>query len=135
MTNQQEQITLHHVNKYCGGPLAIRSIIYGCPNVRWNLVEDPDSWPITPGLIAWSYNREEVVALQQQLRLSTNSIHQPLERTTERENFLKWMDTCPLTNYEISELTSNSITYTFQFNSPDPDMDQLYDEVLSDLQK
>jgi len=67
MTNQQDQITLHHVNKYCGGPLAIRSIIYGCPDIRWNLVEDPDSWPITPGLVAWSYNREEVEALLLQL--------------------------------------------------------------------
>ena len=54
---------------------------------------------------------------------------------TERKNFLKWMDTCPLTNYEISELTSNSITYTFQFNSPDLDIDQLVDEVLDQLEK
>ena len=72
MTNQQDQITLHNVNKYCGGPLAIRSIIYGCPDIRWNLVEDPDSWPITPGLIAWSYNREEVETLMLQLRPNTN---------------------------------------------------------------
>jgi len=78
MTNQQEQITLHHVNEYRGGPLAIRSIIYGCPDIRWHLVEDPDSWPITPGLIAWSYNRKEVEILQQQLRPSTNSIHEDL---------------------------------------------------------
>jgi hypothetical protein len=34
---------------------------------------------------------------------------------TERENFLKWMDTCPLINYEMTGLTSNSITYKFQF--------------------
>jgi hypothetical protein len=34
---------------------------------------------------------------------------------TERENFLKWMDTCPLINYEMTELTSDSITYKFQF--------------------
>jgi hypothetical protein len=67
MTNQQNPITLHHVNKYGGGPLAIRSIIYGCPNIRWNLVEDADSWPITAGLVAWSYNREEVEALMLQL--------------------------------------------------------------------
>ena len=76
MTNQQDQITLHHVNKYCGGPLAIRSIIYGCPDIRWNLVEDPDSWPITPGLIAWSYNREEVEALLQQLSYKPTNLKQ-----------------------------------------------------------
>ena len=76
MTNQQDQITLHHVCKYRGGPLAIRSIIYGCPDIRWNLVEDPDSWPITPGLIAWSYNREEVEALLQQLSYKPTNLKQ-----------------------------------------------------------
>ena len=62
-------------------------------------------------------------------------IHQPLERTTERENFYRWIATCPLTNYRVSGAGEKYVTYTFEFNSPDPDMDQIYDEVLSDLQK
>lgn len=62
-------------------------------------------------------------------------IHQPLERTTERENFYRWIATCPLTNYRISDADKKYVTYTFEFNSDEPDMDQLYDEVLSDLQK
>ena len=62
-------------------------------------------------------------------------IHQPLERTTERENFYRWIATCPLTNYRISDADKKYVTYTFQFNSDEPDMDQLYDEVLSDFQK
>jgi hypothetical protein len=86
MTNQQDQITLHHVNKYCGGPLAIRSIIYGCPDIRWNLVEDPDSWPITPGLVAWSYNREEVEALLLQLRSKPPSLKEQAFEALETLN-------------------------------------------------
>jgi hypothetical protein len=62
-------------------------------------------------------------------------IHQPLERTTERENFYRWIETCPLTNYGMCDAESMHVSYRFEFNSPDPDMDQLYDEVLSDLQK
>jgi len=62
-------------------------------------------------------------------------IHQPLERTTERENFYRWIATCPLTNYRISDADKKYVTYTFQFISDEPDMDQLYDQVLSDLQK
>ena len=62
-------------------------------------------------------------------------IHQPLERTTERENFYRWIATCPLTNYRISDADKKYVTYTFEFNSDEPNMDQLYDEVLSDLQK
>jgi hypothetical protein len=62
-------------------------------------------------------------------------IHQPMERTTERENFYRWIETCPLTNYRISDADKKYVTYTFQFNSDEPDMDQLYDQVLSDLQK
>ena len=62
-------------------------------------------------------------------------IHQPLERTTERENFYRWMETCPLTNYQISDADKNCVTYTFQFNSDEPNIDQLYDQVLSDLQR
>jgi hypothetical protein len=54
---------------------------------------------------------------------------------TERENFYRWIETCPLTNYRISDADKNYVTYTFQFNSDEPDMDQLYDQVLSDLQK
>lgn len=62
-------------------------------------------------------------------------IHQPMERTTERENFYRWIATCPLTNYRISDADKNYVTYTFQFNSDEPDINQLYDQVLSDLQK
>jgi hypothetical protein len=62
-------------------------------------------------------------------------IHQPLERTTERENFYRWIATCPLTNYRICDADTMSVSYKFEFNSPEPDMDQLYDQVLSDLQK
>ena len=62
-------------------------------------------------------------------------IHQPMERTTERENFYRWIATCPLTNYRISDADKKYVTYTFEFNSDEPDMDQLYDKVLSDLQK
>jgi hypothetical protein len=54
---------------------------------------------------------------------------------TERENFYRWIETCPLTNYRISDADKKYVTYTFQFNSDEPDMDQLYDQVLSDLQK
>jgi hypothetical protein len=59
--------SIRRVREYGGGPLAITWIIYGCPNIRWHLVEDPDSWPITPRLIAESCNREEVEALMLQL--------------------------------------------------------------------
>ena len=62
-------------------------------------------------------------------------IHQPMERTTERENFYRWIATCPLTNYRISDADKKYVTYTFEFNSDEPNMDQLYDKVLSDLQK
>jgi len=67
--------------------------------------------------------------------ISLPGIHQPLERTTERENFYRWIATCPLTNYRISEADKKYVTYTFQFNSDEPDIDQLYDQVLADLQK
>ena len=62
-------------------------------------------------------------------------IHQPMERTTERENFYRWIATCPLTNYRISDADKKYVIYTFEFNSDEPNIDQLYDEVLSDLQK
>ena len=52
---------------------------------------------------------------------------------TERENFIKWMDTCPLTNYRISDSCTESVVYEFHFNSLPPDIDQLYDNVLIDL--
>jgi hypothetical protein len=54
---------------------------------------------------------------------------------TERENFYRWIETCPLTNYRISDADKKYVTYTFQFNSDEPDMDQLYDQVLADLLK
>jgi hypothetical protein len=54
---------------------------------------------------------------------------------TERENFYKWIESCPLTDYRICDASSTSVSYTFQFNSDEPDMDQLYDQVLADLQK
>jgi len=66
---------------------------------------------------------------------SLSKVNQPMERTTERENFYRWIATCPLTNYQISDADKKYVTYTFQFNSDEPDMDQLYDQVLSDLQK
>ena len=60
-------LTLHHVYEYGGGPLAIKGHIYGEPNIRYLLKEHPDTFGITPSLIAWSYNREEVEALLLQL--------------------------------------------------------------------
>jgi len=54
---------------------------------------------------------------------------------TERKNFYRWIETCPLTNYRISDADKKYVTYTFQFNSDEPDMDQLYDQVLSDFLK
>ena len=62
-------------------------------------------------------------------------VNQPMERTTERENFYRWIATCPLTNYQISDADKKYVTYTFQFNSDEPNIDELYDQVLSDLQK
>jgi hypothetical protein len=54
---------------------------------------------------------------------------------TERENFYRWIATCPLTNYQVSGAGEKYVSYKFEFNSPEPGMDQLYDEVLSDSQK
>jgi hypothetical protein len=54
---------------------------------------------------------------------------------TERENFIKWMDTCPITDYDMCKLTSNSITYEFNFNTVKPGIDQLIDDVLVHLEK
>jgi len=64
-----------------------------------------------------------------------SKVNQPMERTTERENFYRWIATCPLTNYQISDADSMSVTYKFEFNSPEPDIDELYDQVLADLQR
>lgn len=50
---------------------------------------------------------------------------------TERENFYKWMDTCPLTDYRIREATLTSVSYEFNFDVPEPDIDQLVDDVLN----
>ena len=66
---------------------------------------------------------------------SVPKVNQPMERTTERENFYRWIATCPLTNYQISDADKKYVTYTFQFNSDEPNIDELYDQVLSDLQK
>ncbi len=66
---------------------------------------------------------------------SLSKVNQPMERTTERENFYRWIATCPLTNYQISDADKKYVTYTFQFNSNEPNIDQLYDQVLADLQK
>ena len=66
---------------------------------------------------------------------SLPKMNQPMERTTERENFYRWIATCPLTNYQISDADKKYVTYTFQFNSDEPNIDELYDQVLSDLQK
>lgn len=51
----------------------------------------------------------------------------------ERDNFYKWIATCPLTNYRISDSCTESVVYEFYFNSLPPDIDQLYDNVLIDL--
>ena len=53
---------------------------------------------------------------------------------TERENFIKWMDTCPITDYDMCKLTSNSITYKFNFNIVES-IDQLIGDVLIDLEE
>ena len=54
---------------------------------------------------------------------------------TERENFYKWIETCPLTDYRISEATLTSVSYEFNFNTVEPDIDQLIDDVLVHLEK
>lgn len=54
---------------------------------------------------------------------------------TERQNFYKWIESCPLTDYRICDASPTSVSYKFEFKFPEPDIDQLYDEVLSDLQK
>ena len=59
--------TVHHVYEYGGGPLAIVGHVYGEPDIRWSLREHPDTFGITPSLIAWSYNREGIEALLRQL--------------------------------------------------------------------
>ena len=53
----------------------------------------------------------------------------------ERENFYKWIDTCPLTNYRISDSCTKSVIYEFHFNSLPPDIDELINDVLIDLEK
>lgn len=62
------ETTVHHVREYEGGPLAIHGHIYGEPHIRYLLMEDPDSFGITPSQIAWSYSREGIEALLLQLR-------------------------------------------------------------------
>jgi hypothetical protein len=54
---------------------------------------------------------------------------------TERENFYKWMETCPLAYYRICDASPTSVSYEFQFNSVEPDIDQLIDDVLIHLEK
>lgn len=54
---------------------------------------------------------------------------------TERENFYKWIETCPLIDYRISEATLTSVSYEFNFNTVEPDIDQLIDDVLVHLEK
>jgi hypothetical protein len=53
----------------------------------------------------------------------------------ERDNFYKWIATCPLTNYRISDSCTESVIYEFIFNSVEPDIDQLVDDVLIHLEK
>jgi hypothetical protein len=55
---------------------------------------------------------------------------------SERENFYRWIDSCPLTDFKLSEATSNTVSYEFKFNSPEPSeeyIDKLYSYVLPDL--
>jgi hypothetical protein len=54
---------------------------------------------------------------------------------TERENFYKWMETCPLVNYRISNTDSVSVIYEFNFNTVEPSIDQFIDDVLIHLEK
>lgn len=54
---------------------------------------------------------------------------------TERENFYKWIEACPLVNYKIIGATPSSVAYEFQFNSLEPDIDDLFDQVLDSLRK
>ena len=54
---------------------------------------------------------------------------------TERKNFYKWIETCPLTDYKLSDASLTSVWYEFQFNTVEPDIDQLIDDVLVDLEK
>ena len=44
---------------------------------------------------------------------------------TERENFYAWIESCPLTDYRICGATTISVLYEFQFNTVEPDIDQL----------
>jgi hypothetical protein len=58
----------------------------------------------------------------------------------ERDNFYKWIETCPLTNYRMSDSCNLSdsctkyVIYEFHFNSVPPDIDELYGNVLTDLE-
>jgi hypothetical protein len=61
------ETSVHHVHEYGGGPLAIKGHIYGEPDIRYLLKEHPDTFGITPSLIAWSYGREGIEALLLQL--------------------------------------------------------------------
>jgi hypothetical protein len=54
---------------------------------------------------------------------------------TERENFYKWIESCPLTDYRICGATATSVVYEFNFNTVEPDIDQLIDDVLIHLKK
>ena len=54
---------------------------------------------------------------------------------TERENFYKWIETCPLTDYKLSDASLTSVSYEFNFNTVEPDIDQLIDDVLVHLEK
>ena len=54
---------------------------------------------------------------------------------TDRENFYKWIESCPLTNYRICDASPTSVSYEFNFNSVEPDIDQLIDDVLNHLEK
>jgi hypothetical protein len=54
---------------------------------------------------------------------------------TERENFYKWIESCSLTDYRICGATATSVVYEFNFNSVEPDIDQLIDDVLNHVEK
>jgi hypothetical protein len=54
---------------------------------------------------------------------------------TERENFYKWIETCPLIDYRICEAALTSVSYEFNFNTVELDIDQLVDDVLIHLEK
>jgi hypothetical protein len=51
----------------------------------------------------------------------------------ERDNFYKWMETCPLTDYRICDASPTSVSYIFEFNTVERTIDELFNDVLIDF--